>query len=302
MWCHRDKSWMFCWISELLNRWLGLTITSLRTFLVKGALLLLFFLNPSINTAVFDIVNLCLFSWFWPSVPKNLVVWDKVGRCLWPRPEQSTSLLGVCKAPEAERVQMFNVWCKIWSKFQRIGSWFNALKGSTGCPSCTPAMLLFCTYSFSNHCLDLWWSWCRTQHRVTSIWNDPSHSESVFCCKSKWTFFFSISANFHLFFLLCQTRSATWTSPSSTWNWTVFLTWPTSPPSGTQWRYTSQWTAGRTLRRRLRAQCYDTTMSSCDAAAAAATTPLHPSPPPHPHSWIAAATAATLDLLITPQL
>lgn len=60
-------------------------------------------------------------------------------------------------------------------------------------------------------------------------------------------------------FLLCQILSATWTSPSLTWNWTVFLTCPTSPPSGTQWRCSSRPAPERSRRKSLRAQCYDAT-------------------------------------------
>lgn len=60
-------------------------------------------------------------------------------------------------------------------------------------------------------------------------------------------------------FLLCQILSATWTSPSLTWNWTVFLTCPTSPPSGTHCRCSSRPIKERSRRRSLRAQCYDAT-------------------------------------------
>lgn len=56
---------------------------------------------------------------------------------------------------------------------------------------------------------------------------------------------------------LLQILSATWTSPSLTWNWTVFLTWPTSPPSGTQWRCSSRRASERSRRKSLRAPCYD---------------------------------------------
>lgn len=56
---------------------------------------------------------------------------------------------------------------------------------------------------------------------------------------------------------LLQILSATWTSPSLTWNWTVFLTWPTSPPSGTQWRCSSRRASERSRRESLRAPCYD---------------------------------------------
>lgn len=62
-------------------------------------------------------------------------------------------------------------------------------------------------------------------------------------------------------FLLCQILSATWTSPSLTWNWTVFLTCPTSPPSVTQWRCSRRPTGERSRRMSLRAQRYDVTES-----------------------------------------
>lgn len=59
--------------------------------------------------------------------------------------------------------------------------------------------------------------------------------------------------------LLRQIPSATWTSLSSTWIWTVSSTCPTSPPSGTHWRCSSRPGAELSRRKSLRAQCYDAT-------------------------------------------
>lgn len=114
--------------------------------------------------------------------------------------------------------------------------------------------LLLCVTSSSNH-----------------IWND------LFPSINPLFLFLFIQIHIFLFlsplsvFLLCQILSATWTSPSLTWTWTVFLTCPTSPPSGTQWRCLNRPTTERSRRKSLRAQCYDATESS---------------PPPHTFTLI----------------
>lgn len=93
---------------------------------------------------------------------------------------------------------------------------------------------------------------------------------------------------------LLQIRSATWTSPSLTWNWTVFLTWPTSPPSGTQWRCSSRRASERSRRKSLRAPCYD--------AAEFNETQHHRCTTTHTHLVTFLLFSLSLDLIITPHL
>lgn len=69
-----------------------------------------------------------------------------------------------------------------------------------------------------------------------------------------------------------QILSATWTSPSLTWNWMVFWTSPTFPNSETPWHWSIRpKSAERIQRTSVRARCYD-------AAEIPPSTHLHNSP------------------------
>lgn len=96
---------------------------------------------------------------------------------------------------------------------------------------------------------------------------------------------------------LLQILSATWTSPSLTWNWTVFLTWPTSPPSGTQWRCSSRRASERSRRESLRAPCYDAAEFN-ETQHHRCTTTTHT----HTHLVTFLLFSLSLDLILTPHL
>lgn len=100
-------------------------------------------------------------------------------------------------------------------------------------------------------------------------------------CASLISFFltfnilFVIESNFFFFLfrsLPWQILSATWTSPSLTWNWTVFWTSPTFPNSETQCRWSIRPKSAEGIQRMsVRARCYD-------AAEIPPSTHLHSSP------------------------
>lgn len=87
-----------------------------------------------------------------------------------------------------------------------------------------------------------------------------------------------------------QILSATSTSQSSTWTWTVFSTCPTSPPSGTQRHCLNAAAAAERSRRTSpTAPCYDAAETLHLSADALAPTPVTHSLTSHLSSWITSA-------------
>lgn len=144
------------------------------------------------------------------------------------------------------------------------------------CISCIPVVQFFNLLKLS-----LWFKLGIIQHQ----WN-LERSVST----SRSTAFWSRSP-------LLQILSATWTSPSLTWNWTVFLTWPTSPPSGTQWRCSSRRASERSRRESLRAPCYDAAEFN-ETQHHRCTTTTHT----HTHLVTFLLFSLSLDLILTPHL